>query len=483
MIQQLSGLKEKYRSLSPSLRASILFTICGLLQKGISFIVVPIYTRIMSAEDYGQYSVFLSWYQMITVFTTLNMWNYLINNGLTKYTHNRKQFISALQGLSTVITLGWFIVYIPLSGTWERLTGLSPFLMLLMFSELLVMPSYEYYCAVKRYDYQAEKVVVLTILLATLIPIVSIPLILAAQNKGIAAILGRVIVSIVIYGIIYIYILRDSRKLFNKEYWTFALKFNIPLIPHFLSVMILQQSDRIMIERMCGEVSAAIYSVAYQTACALQIANTAVLNSFIPYTYKAIQHGEKDRIGKLALPLLAGIGVLNIFAVLFAPEIINILAPEEYNAAIYIIPPVAMSNMFMFLFNLFANIEYYWGETRFVAIASFISAVVNVILNYIFIQRYGYIAAGYTTLVCYILFCICHYVFMRKVCRKYMDGYYVYNTKILIIISAFLTAIALGITLIYDYIIVRYVVIILCVLIFFCMRKKIVSVLKTMRKR
>lgn len=117
----------------------------------------------------------------------------------------------------------------------------------------------------------------------------------------------------------------------------------------------------------------------------------------------------------------------------------------------------------MFLFNLFANIEYYWGETKYVAIASLASAVVNVVLNYVFIKQYGFIAAGFTTLFCYMLLSVCHYFFMKKVCRKYMQGHNVYNSKMLAIISVVLTVGTLIVITVYNMGLIRYTVAGICI--------------------
>lgn len=80
--------------------------------------------------------------------------------------------------------------------------------------------------------------------------------------------------------------LMKNKILYDKEIWLYALKFSLPLIPHFLSVVILAQSDRIMIGNMCGTGKTAIYSVAYSVASVMLIVNTAVMDSIIPWTYK-----------------------------------------------------------------------------------------------------------------------------------------------------------------------------------------------------
>ena len=65
-----------------AIKAGLWFTICNLLQKGISFITVPIFTRIMSTEDYGLYSIYISWYSIMTIFATLHLSYYVLHSHL-----------------------------------------------------------------------------------------------------------------------------------------------------------------------------------------------------------------------------------------------------------------------------------------------------------------------------------------------------------------------------------------------------------------
>ena len=56
---------EKYRSMSIVTRATIWFLICSIIQKGFAFITTPIFTRIMSTEQYGQYSIYYHYYPSV----------------------------------------------------------------------------------------------------------------------------------------------------------------------------------------------------------------------------------------------------------------------------------------------------------------------------------------------------------------------------------------------------------------------------------
>lgn len=474
---------QKYKKLSQPVKASLWFTVCNILQKGIQFITVPIYTRIMNAEQYGEYSVFLSWYQIISVFATLNMWNYVLSNGMLKYEHDRNGFLSSLQGLSTVITVILFLLYFPFSGIWENLTQLSFSVMAIMFAELLFMPSFEYWCARKRFEYDYKYVVILSLLISFFIPAVSIPMILITQKKGLSAIAGRALTSAALYIIPFVIIAVNGRKPYNKKYWKYALKFNLPLIPHFLSMIVLQQSDRIMISDICGDDKAAVYSVAYSAAAVLQIINTAVLASFVPYTYSSIKNKNYKSIGRNANFLLILIAVLNLMLICVAPEAIKILGPEEYYEAAYVVPPVAISGIFMFMFNLFANIEYYFEDTKFVTMASITSAVANIVLNAVFIPILGFIAAGYTTLLCYILFSAGHYLFMRVVCKKRLAGVHIYNSKFMLLFSVAAIGASFILLSLYNYPYVRYGLILSAIVIIWLKRKKLIDIFKIIKER
>ena len=58
------------------------------------------------------------------------------------------------------------------------------------------------------------------------------------------------------------------------------------------------------------------------------------------------------------------------------------------------------------------------NKQKYITIATFTGALVNIITNYIFIQKFGYIAAGYTTLVCYMIYAVLHFLFMEKICKR-----------------------------------------------------------------
>ena len=136
--------------------------------------------------------------------------------------------------------------------------------------------------------------------------------------------------------------------------------------------------------------------------------------------------------------------------------------------AIWVMPPISLSVYYMFMYNLFSNFEFYFEKPYYVSAATFIGAGLNVILNYIFIQMFGYVAAGYTTLICYFAFCVAHYCFMRIVLKKECIDTRVYSIKVIAAISLAVTAAGMLIMLSYNNNYIRYgllaIIIIVCLI-------------------
>ena len=134
-----------------------------------------------------------------------------------------------------------------------------------------------------------------------------------------------------------------------------------------------------------------------------------------------------------------------------APEIIRILAPASYYEGIYVIPSVIIGVYFSALYFIFANVVYYYKKPKYVMIGSCCSAVVNIVLNATFIPRFGYLAAGYTTAVAYLMQVIIDYYAMQKVI-----SIKIYEMRYIIVISVLVVGIGIILNLIYEYIALRY---------------------------
>ena len=133
---------QKYKNSNVAIKAALWFTICNLLQKGITMISMPIFTRLLSTEQYGVLTIYNSWYSIISIIVTLNLAGGVIFNAMTKYEDDKDRFISSMQGLTTLITIIFFVIYICLQNYFNKLFNLSTLFVLVIFIQLLFEPAY-----------------------------------------------------------------------------------------------------------------------------------------------------------------------------------------------------------------------------------------------------------------------------------------------------------------------------------------------------
>ena len=428
--------------MSPAVRTSIWFTICNFLQRGTAFITVPIFTRLLTTEEYGVCNVYFAWFEIFLLITSLKIPYEGLNNGLIRHEEDKDGYTSSAAGLIMVMTLSVGIVYLLFHRQINRITGLSSLIMGLMFVQLFFNSPLMLWTNRERFDFHYRLPAVITLISTILNPVIAVLAVLNTSYRAEARIIASVAVQSFFGLIVLIFLFKKGKLFCKKEYWNFALRFNLPLIFYYISQSILNQSDRIMINYYEGSGKTAIYSVAYSAATIILLLVSAVNGSFNPWMYKRLKAGHLSEVRRTSGVLCLIVAGATLAMSLFAPILVRIMATSDYSQAIWVIPPVASSVFFIFLYMMFANVEMYYNETKGIPLVSIICSAANLLLNAIFIPVYGYVAAGWTTLVCYMLLTLLHYLQMKKACRKHQVNKRLFPEKALLMIAASVVLIA-----------------------------------------
>ena len=477
---------EKYLNIPVAARAAMWFVICSLLQKTITFITTPIFTRIMSSEEYGLYSTYLSVYSIVVVICTLSMEKCIyINNVAKAETEEEKNSAAVpLLSLSFVITVIVFCVYWIFKVFFNNLVGLPTSLMCLMFIHALCEPPIAFFSVKQRFDFKYITMVSLTIGMVISNTLLGIILVCNTQNdKTIARVLSIVIVQVIFAVALYIYFWSKGHKVFSVNGWKRVLNVQLPLLPHSLSLIVLSSSDRIMINTLIGATQAAIYSVAYSAGYVVGTLKNNIVSALTPWIYQKIKEKNFNSIRNISKTLLLLIMFMTFAFIAFAPELVKIMAPPSYYEAIYVIPPVAASSFFTFLYSMFSSVSFYFEKTKSIMSASIIGAISNVVLNWLFIPVFGYVAAGYTTLACYIFFTIAHYHIMRKICDRELGGIRIFDLRNVILLSVIVLVMCVFFSIIYPYTIVRYIVLVIVLLVMLWKKDIFIESMRLIKKR
>ena len=444
----MKKLVSKWNNIPITIKASTSYAICGILQKCLSFITLPIFTRLLTAEQYGQVTIYSSWHGILQLFLTLNLAYGSFSTAMIKFEDDRDGYISSVEGICLTLSLAFLSIYIPFRHLWNRLFELPTYIVIFMIAETLGTTALLLWSGKKRFEFKYVGVITITLLISVVSPIIQYILVITHVEKGYYRIIGVAICNIIVGGIFLFLNIVRGRKIFDKKYWKFTLNFNIPLLAYYLSQVIFNQSDRIMISHMVGTDKAAMYGVAYSLAMVLSFVLNAINNSYVPWFYEKIEKGKAEDNKKISIIIAGLISLLLLVVIWFAPEIILIMGGEKYVEAVSVVPPVAISLLLLFYSQLFINVEFYYEEKSKLVWASIGAAIVNLILNWVFIGIFGYVAAAYTTLVSYLIFAFANQRAMKQIIKEkgQIDNLYDYK-KLLFLLAIFVGASVAGVAL------------------------------------
>ena len=475
---KIGNLLKKYKDMNQEAKAGIWFVFCSFLQKGIAFITIPVFTRILSTDDYGVTNLFSTWSTLLVIFATLNLSGGVYSRGLLEFDH--KRYTSSVQGLATVCSTIVTIFVLIFHDWLSEISGLSVSALYVMCAYFFAVAGINLWTVKQRFFFKYKALIIVTILnsLASVV-FGLLAVLLTIDGKGEAKVIWSTIGLILVALPFYVYNFKKGKAFFDKKMWKYSLSFNLPLLPHYLSNLVLHQSDRIMINWFNGTSDVAFYSVAYSVASIVRVLTDAVNQTMMPWRYQNMKKKNYGAINKVSILLLVCVAAVITIVNLLAPEIIYVFGGATYKEAVWVIPPVMLSVFFIFIYGMFSNIEFYFLKTKFMMVASVASAVLNIILNFIFIQIFGYIACAYTSLFCYAVYTLFHYLYMKRICKKEIEGVKVYDTRSIIVIIAVTFILTAASAALYNFMIARYVLIAVIVLAAIIKRKMIMSLIKT----
>lgn len=475
----MKGIYSKLLSIPNAVKASLALFVANLISKGISYLTTPIYTRLLTPNEFGYVSLFLTWVQVFGIIAMFCLSQGVFNNGMVGHPDKRDDYSTSMLALSNLITILFAIVlfvFYPIIRPYVRLEVKYLVLMIAIF---LFQPAYNFWFTRQRYELRSRNILWSSLLCTILSPTIAVGAIFCLpHNRLDARIFGAEIPLILIYFSFFLFLYKKSDFKVTTIYWKEAFLFNLPLIIHYLSMYLLSSSDRIMISNLVSDSATAYYTVAYSVASIALIIWNAVNSSLIPFTYEKCKVKKYSDISKVTLPVLFLISVASVFVIMLAPEVVFFMATKDYREAIYVIPPIVGGVFFQALYSIFANVVYYYKKPIYVTIGSVCSVSLNIVLNYFFIKRYGYIAAGYTTLFCYALQAFIDYLGMKKVVRE--D---VYNIKVLLALSCFVILVSLLSNALYDYVVLRGIIIAVLIMSAIIFRKNIIQVFKSIKNK
>lgn len=388
-------------------KAGVWYTISNFVIRGLAFLTTPLFTRLITKEDYGLYSNFTSWLSLITIIATFDLHSSL-QRAYFDYKEDIDSYISSVVSMSFLITLICYGVSVFFMPFFSTLFNMNPLYIHIMFLTILVSPGLQMIQVKHRFMMKYKLVTLLTFITAISCSTISVILVLLMRDDFAARVYGNFFPLVLINGSLVAYIFIKGKRI-NTAYWKYAAGISIPLVFHLIGGLIMNNTDRIFITKYCGAEYTALYSVVYSISMIVFLLNTSLNQAWNPWLFDCLNKNEYAPVRKYHKPFIAFYCAISIAVMLLAPEIVYIFGGEQYMQAIYIMPAIIMGLVCQFMYSLFVSTEIYHKKTTGIAVRTLTAGLVNLVLNIVFIPRFGYEAAAYTTLFSYFILMILHY--------------------------------------------------------------------------
>jgi Membrane protein involved in the export of O-antigen and teichoic acid len=374
----------------------------NLVNKAVSFISIPLFTRLLSPAEYGIINIYRSYVAIAVVLLTLNT-HAMIGRYYYEESDDFEEFLGTTICLSTFTFLFTSSLYLFFIEEIIELTKLPPEILRLILVAAYLAVIFSAYNQIVSACQESRQLALTSIIQNYSGFLISAFLLFTIEHNKYFGVIYGSLFSGVLMSFLYIKkILKYTKFVFRIKHCVYIIRNSFPLIPYSLSGIILAYIDRVMIGHT-NLFDAGLYSFSYNVASILTMISSAMQTAFMPNFFSYMNKCQYERLYKAEKSIFDIMLFCALGIIFYANEIIWILADKKYHSVVGVIPPVVIGLIFFSLFSVYGKYIGYCNKNVWSTIILLSAGTTNIILNYYCLPIYGYIAAAYTTALAYFL--------------------------------------------------------------------------------
>ena len=396
------------------IKNTFIIAIGNMCTKIISFFMLPLYTTLLTTSEYGTVDLISTIVSLLTAVLTLQfeqgLFRYLIE--VREEKNKQEEYITT--SFFTIVSLN--VVFSAI---------LLPILIAIKYEYAFYLILWTGMTALNYLMLQIPRGIGNNIVYAigscingSLNVILNV-IFIAILRWGIKGMLLANILSLIVT-VIFIFVKLKLWKYikinkYNKECLYKLIKYSLPLIPSNLCWWIVNASDRLIIQIFIGVSANGIYSIASKFPSLFSLVTNIFETS---WTESAAENvNDKDRkkyFNNIMNNSIKFYSSCNLMIIAVLPILFNLLIKNDFIKAYNYIPILMLAALFHSIANLYGGIYTAFKLTKEVAKTTILAAIINIVINVIFINKIGLYAAAISTLVAYLLITIVRHIYINK---------------------------------------------------------------------
>lgn len=395
-----------------------IYGIASVLSKIIAVFLMPVYTSVLTREEYGAMALIVSCKGIIDLFSNLNIHSGIARDYYEKDV-NRSRLVST--GFYSILTLSISILCILIitRNFWTELVLELPqkydFAFLLMLLSIPAGSILSYFSILTRFK---KKPILYTIgsLIQILIQISISVIGVVVLRYGIVSVFVGVLIA-ELFGIIYFaFINREYIELsFEWKYLKRALLYAIPTLPAILAGWIDTSVGQIFINKYVSMEDLGVYSIALQFASIFTLISIGLNNTWGPFLYENYtKEGFKKQVNDLFTIIVLGLTIVSVTISLLSKELVLLLSNSSYiNAAEYIVLLCIPMAVYL-LFPIVSSGISISRDTKYIGIAYVAGSLINILFLLSLMPKMGIIIVPISLALSRIVSYIIQYIVTKR---------------------------------------------------------------------
>ena len=440
--------KRKYSSLLKNIG---LFTIGNFGSKIVSFLMVPLYTAILSTSDYGTVDLITSTVSLVMPIMLLSIQDATLRFGMDD-NYKKEDVIST--SFKTIFR-GSIILLSIIVVVYSRGLLDLPFAYYVFFFLTFILNAINNVLGLYLKAKNKASIIAISGILCTLISCVSNVVCLVFLKLGINGFMISNTLGIGVQVLYQLFLGATYKDIHLKKYNDLTkpmVKYSSPLIANSIAWWINNASDRYILSWILGIAANGIYSVAYKIPTILTMFQGIFYNAWSISAISEFDEGDTDGFIGNNYTLYSFISIVGCSAIiLINMPLASILYSGDYFSAWKCVPFLLLGTVFngisQFEGSLFAAVK----QTKKVSLTTIFGAIVNTIFNLLLIKPIGIVGAAFATMVGYLVTWIMRTVFLRSFVRMKVNWIKHISTLLLLLIQTI--AATLNVAIVFQFLI------------------------------
>lgn len=379
-----------------------LFAISNFGSKILTFLLLPVYTSVLSTEEYGSADIVITTINLLYPILTVSIFDATLRYTLDKKYDKRSVF--CITFVFTCLAIFCFLLATPFFLGRGTLFGNYGWCVFGLFASTCFQMSLSYYIK----GCGQTKIFAVQGILYTLVCLSTNIVLLVYLRSGLT---GYFLSMIIAGAISSIYMLLASKCYwdfipfnFDKKICKEMLKYSIPMIPTTIAWWINASADKYMILGLIGVGANGLYGVAHKIPTVFSTFSNLFSQAWRISAISSFDDEDKQVYYEKVYRIYSLICIYGCVCIIFASELLaKLLFKSDYYMAWTFVPPLLLAALFEAYAGFFASIYAAAKRTTFLSVSTGIGAVLNIYLNYVFIKQLGALGAPIATMASFVI--------------------------------------------------------------------------------